>query len=370
LKLLPEGLPVARIHLPLTGPAARVAALVFVLRTVGQAGEAREIDPGRPHVPEFGRKIYHLNAFPKARSRPASEEVAIARKLRVDLSRAPLIASELWRRAYRDFTYRIGSATFGAILFDYDGTLCDGRDRFSGLRTEVSARLKQLVAAGVRVGIATGRGKSVRESLRAALPENAWPNVLIGYYNCTDVGELNDDAHPDVETLPLAVLAAIENAIKQHPILSTSAIAELRPTQLTVQPKAAAEADLVWRAGLDLVQSFREAKIVRSTHSFDIIPAAASKCALLRTLGELVAPKAVLCIGDMGRWPGNDRDMLATAFSLSVDETSLDPNSCWNLAPSGHKGVQATLDYMQAFECKKGTLMFAPEQVTTSRERE
>jgi hypothetical protein len=59
---------------------------------------------------------------------------------------------------------------------------------------------------------------------------------------------------------------------------------------------------------------------------------------------------AVLCIGDRGRWPGNDFALLQEPYSLSVDEVSPDPNTCWNLAPPGHRGIQVTLDYLQSLE--------------------
>lgn len=62
----------------------------------------------------------------------------------------------------------------------------------------------------------------------------------------------------------------------------------------------------------------------------------------------------ILSIGDKGQWPGNDFDLLANPFSLSVNEVSGDPTTCWNLAPAGHRGVQATLDYLGCFRTNQG----------------
>ena len=82
LNLLPREVPVARLHIPGAGASSRVAALLSVLHIVGDAGEARGVDPGRPQVPAFGRQIYHLQSFSKSRfSRLPAETTAIARKV-------------------------------------------------------------------------------------------------------------------------------------------------------------------------------------------------------------------------------------------------------------------------------------------------
>lgn len=57
-------------------------------------------------------------------------------------------------------------------------------------------------------------------------------------------------------------------------------------------------------------------------------------------------PDNILCIGDLGRIPGNDADLLASPYGLSVDQVSCDPKSCWNLAPPGHRGTQAAVNYL------------------------
>jgi hypothetical protein len=71
----------------------------------------------------------------------------------------------------------------------------------------------------------------------------------------------------------------------------------------------------------------------------------------------------VLCIGDRGCWSGNDFDLLREPFSLSVDEVSPDPTTCWNLAPAGHRGVQATLDYLGAMQVGDSGLHLDLEEI-------
>lgn len=46
------------------------------------------------------------------------------------------------------------------------------------------------------------------------------------------------------------------------------------------------------------------------------------------------------CTGGKGRKPGNDHELLGTRHSLSVDEASDDPSSCWNLLPHGMSGPE------------------------------
>jgi hypothetical protein len=357
LGLLPRNVPVARIYLPAAGAPSRIAALIAVLHMVGQVGEARGIDPGRPHVPPFGRRIYHFQAFSKARSpRLSTETLSISRKVAADPHHLTnRFGLDGWRKAYHEFLARLSDATFGAVLFDYDGTLCEGRDRFNGLRDEIASALSRILEAKVPIGVATGRGKSVRESLRKVLPEKAWKNVFVGYYNGTDIASLTDDTHPIASGDPVSSLGCVADALLRHPVIASLATAEVRPTQISVQPTLSAASEIVWRVVLDLVESHGDLRLVRSSHSVDILTHAASKTALLKTLSDLAAPNPVLAIGDMGQWPGNDHDILATPYSLSVDEVSTSTGTCWNLAPAGYRGVQATLHYLDSVTVRRGS---------------
>ncbi len=64
LGLLPKEVAVVRVDLPEGGVTGGLTAIVLAIYLAGMAGEARGIDPGRPTVPTFGRKIYHLRAMP------------------------------------------------------------------------------------------------------------------------------------------------------------------------------------------------------------------------------------------------------------------------------------------------------------------
>lgn len=61
LELLPTGTPVARLETNHLQAAASLNLLVKVMYLVGMLGKLNGVDPGRPVVPKFGRRIHHLN---------------------------------------------------------------------------------------------------------------------------------------------------------------------------------------------------------------------------------------------------------------------------------------------------------------------
>lgn len=71
---------------------------------------------------------------------------------------------------------------------------------------------------------------------------------------------------------------------------------------------------------------------LRSGHSVDVVAPGVSKLAVVERVWQAVGvERDVLCIGDRGRWPGNDHVLLTISYSLSADEVSADPAACWNL---------------------------------------
>ena len=86
LAFVPRSIPVLRVDIPFSGMPASLAALARGFHIAGSAGRARGIDPGRPGVPGFGRRIYHLRAFAGRSTTipvmPPEEVAAIERKSR------------------------------------------------------------------------------------------------------------------------------------------------------------------------------------------------------------------------------------------------------------------------------------------------
>lgn len=355
INLIPKGIPIVRMETRLSGALADLALTVLGFYATGSAGKAKSIDPGRPGVPRFGSQIYRLNAFGKLKRDPRShlqklEEVAICRKtqstitnLRNDKSLAT------WRKAYRKFIDKIQGPNFRIVIFDYDGTLCDGTDRFVGIGPEVSVHLEKLLRANVVLGIATGRGKSVREDLQTKLPKELWPRVFIGYYNGSVIGSCDDDSLPLSTRAVGAPLVSIADTISRNPTVQKLSDVTFRKTQITIEPRAKVKTEFLWKKLQHLVSSTNSCNIVRSSHSFDIVGKDVSKCNLVKFIQDAFPDSLALCIGDKGNFPGNDYSLLLQPYSLSVDEVSSDEGTCWNIAPPNYRGVQATLMYLASF---------------------
>jgi hypothetical protein len=366
LRLIPPDIPVARVEVPHVGPKAGLAALVAVLHLVGYAGQARGIDPGRPGVPPFGSRIYNLRAFgtPSSSNNTASrlEAVSIERKTGTTMGQLAACGElEFWKGKYASFCERLGGGSYAAVVFDYDGTLCDGRDRYEGFGDEVSGHLVRLLEAGIFIGIATGRGKSAKDDFRRRLPRPLWSRVMMGYYNCADNGLLDDDMYPNGTTGTCSDLEPVARLLESSGALKRLAKCTYRDMQITIEPTGLAPTPLVWEVVQQIVQEagVYGVAVVRSSHSVDVLAPRVTKQEIVRRVQEVLGSgesTPVLCVGDRGRWPGNDFALLKGHYSLSVDEVSPDPESCWNLAPPGHRGVQATLGYLKALRFEKSAV--------------
>lgn len=357
LALLPKGIPVARLNVSGSEIAAGLSALAQVFMVVGSAGKARGIDPGDPGVPAFGRKIYHFRAFAEGDYWPSpvppAEAAAIERKSGASVS--SLLARgtlENWQSAYRTFRGGLVRARFRGVVLDYDGTLCYEVNRFDPLSETVSRQLNRLLRAGAVLGVATGRGKSVKDSLRQCVQPRFWKRVVVGYYNGGDTAALSDDTRPDGRDAvgpPLEPVASVLRTAFGDPRLAKLTF---RLPQITIEPTPGASGDDLWNLLQHLIYTIGVPGVsaVRSSHSMDVVAPGVNKRAVVDRVRELVSggpDTQVLCVGDRGRWPGNDYSLLSGPHSLSVDEVSPDPVSCWNLAAPGRRGAAATVDYLQ-----------------------
>jgi len=366
LELLPKGVPTARIQVSHRALVADLSAICEGFYLARMAGIQQEIDPGRPGVPTFGRKLYHANAF---RSRHTSSLIptwkvrAIERKSGSSL---PHLTSEkrlsFWMDSLESVLESITSARFCGIVFDYDGTLCNEDDRFDPLPTKIVAALTALLETGAYIGVATGRGKSVRERLQEALPKQYWPQVIVGYYNGSQLIPLSTQELPDGSNKVVDDLRLVSDAVNADRLLVQGTIT-LRPRQITLNASTGVTLNALCEHAEALVNriSPRGLRVMRSGHSVDIVPDAVSKLSVVDYLSKSVGidtSTSVLRFGDRGRWPGNDSQLLASPFGLSVHEVSSDAMTCWNLAPPGFRGWQATLWYLSRLKSSKRGLQF------------
>ncbi|PLW67760.1 sucrose-6-phosphate hydrolase [Pseudohalioglobus lutimaris] len=334
-----------------------VAGILLSLYMTHWRGVHFGIDPGRPGVPEYGSKIYRLSANAGFAVSVNKERAACQRKMKTSLGQ---IDSSVWTGYYRQFLRKLKKQAYRGLVLDYDGTLVDGRHRGEPPGEDICRELNRLLAGGMTIGFATGRGKSIRKELRSpgVIEERYWDSVVIGYYNGSEIGYLSDEDCPDQSAEPQSCFDGVESRINQ--VLGTGS-QELRITprkfQLTVETKVPIPEVLLWDTVCSVIESHysNDLAVVRSSHSVDILPRDISKNAVVEKLAEKIGvDSGILTIGDRGRWPGNDSALLSTEYSLSVDEVSALPGSCWNLCPAGVRGPQGTLHYLQKIECGDG----------------
>lgn len=365
-RLLPKTIPVADLTVPGDRVTGALGAIVDALYIAGAAGRLRGIDPGRPGVPPYGSRIYNLSASSSRKVvRPDGvsprAEHAISRKSRLPFKeRQRLGLVDFWSNAHARFCEDLGSAAFGAVVFDYDGTLCDPASRFKNLPEDVAGALTQLLSHGIPIGIATGRGGSVRDALTDQISELAWQeNVVIGYHNGSEIAPLSDASQPPEDAEMTDVLSPVWEHLSGDPRTSKYALLRRSAGQITVRPIEGAE-EVVW----PVVRHYAAVcgvPIVRSTHSLDVLAPGIGKRRLVDAMRERLRDRPnrdILVIGDQGEWPGNDYELLAEPHSLSVDQVSPDPGTCWNLLPPGTRGSQGVKWYLAQLRLKKKGFSF------------
>lgn len=351
-ELLPIGVPVCCMPLAGARPRDLLAGLVAQMHLVSLIANELHKDPAKPDVPPFGRELYYVDLptfIPGPQDLGPRGEQS---KYEVLGARWPSAGnSGSMRRALEGFEAALAQQSFRAIIFDYDGTLSSSHRKDMPPSQAIVVQLERLLNAGVIVGIASGRGGSIQENLRAALPSELWPNVQLGLYNGGWIGSLGTDIvkHPTTNEF----LSHVQRLLHRLRDLGVP-IDNVRPTfphQISVRFKEGVNAESMWfvvadalrQAGLDL------STVVRSKHSVDVLAANVSKSHLVADIVQArkVDPYEVVTMGDQGAWPGNDASLLEHRFSLSVDQPSRRLDRGWKLAPHQKRDVDATLWYLE-----------------------
>jgi hydroxymethylpyrimidine pyrophosphatase-like HAD family hydrolase len=265
---------------------------------------------------------------------------------------------EVWETSLDRFRQDLYQKGIRAIVFDYDGTLVEVADRFDPPKPDVAIALTKLLSSGIWLGIATGRGRSARRDLQEVIPPEHWTHVLIGYHNGAELGYLDNKTVPDSTqgTLDPAIAKALDLLKAQAAIWQ----------RLTVDPSHS-QLGLQWKTpilGWSLINLLEPVlpalrnlgiHLVTSGHSVDLLaPGVSKKQVITRLAGDAaMSLSEVLVIGDRGRPPGNDAEMLNHRPSLSVDEVSAEASTCWRLTPPMLKGTAATLWYLSRLSMRK-----------------
>jgi HAD superfamily hydrolase (TIGR01484 family) len=347
LSLLPEEYPRLILRSPLTGPSATIDLLIRVFHLVNMAGKHHLIDPGRPGVPEFGRKIFHISLPRSSRvDKPKNRRVWLDRKSRVCEESHSILTVYLDK-----FLTRLAMGRFDGVVFDYDGTLCDPCERFSQPRKEISTFLNDLLGHGIPVGIATGRGGSVQVGLRRIIAPQWFGNCLVGNYNGALIQPLNVDIPESYGTCIDTLQNALE-IIENDSLFRENCIIKQWLKQISIVPKQNSIRATISRRLEEVLWCLHEVKIVESDHSIDILDSSVSKHKVIDSIAQLSTNEdaQILVIGDQGQYGGNDFEMLNTPYSLSVNKISTSIHNCWNLSPAGSRGVGATISITKALE--------------------
>ena len=346
LKLLPDDVPRVRLLSDREGPYAAIELVSHVLHLVGHFGVVSEVDPGRPPVTMFGRKMYR-NGF-EAPPGKTVHETWISRKAEA-IGLLPHENDEFLVEALEHFLHRLENTPIKAVVADYDGTLCAPHERYTGIGAGITGLLHTLLSEGLIVGIATGRGGSAHEDLRNAIPPSYWDKVLLGLYNGAAILPLGEDNTEDFcdHNLQFShVRSALQPLISRLPVQISQNM-----WQLSLRPSTPIHLEQLRRSVTELLYDVDSRfHVRRSAHSIDVIDASNSKAAMPQALKRFASidEATIIRIGDLGDWGGNDFDLLNDGLSLSVDRVSSRLDSCWNLGLPSSKGTTTTIHYLHA----------------------
>ena len=342
LRQLPTAAHVVHIQSELDFPSGVVDLSTTSMRLAGLVAATQGLDPARPGVEPFGRKLYHLKIDSTARN----EEYALP----VDRKARHLGGSRgqpTVHRALVEWLRRLERQEIRAVVLDYDGTCCSTDKRFDPLLAETEAALHHVLDLGLTLAIATGRGRSLVEALRSSIPSPHWGAVHVGLYNGTVRMQLDEDIEVELLHKPSATMQQVAERIHQLREFTEIEI-EPRISQVTATSSMLSGSDLrlAIQALLARDELGSQVNVTASAHSVDIVEGHLSKDAIVEMLRDRTGGE-VLAIGDQGQPGGNDFQLLAaTATSLSVDRCSADLTRCWNLGGPGEAGPELLVRYL------------------------
>ena len=340
LKYLPGCIDVLRVKSAREGPVATIELVITVMELAGSVAEMRGIDPGRPAVPDFGRRLYRAGS---TRHFKAKESHPIAKK-RTALFQTHGSDKLDLATPLQDFIRRLDRTTFTGLAVDYDGTLCARDHRFEPLEKDIQAELNRLLGEGTSLGVASGRGGSVHEQLRGSIHNKFWDRVVVGLYNGAKIVRLSDELEKSADEIP-HLLDAVRSRLQPLTVMLGLDMVT-RPYQVSLRPCNGIDPFELRTITIEHLAGIEGVSTIASSHSVDILPAGTSKTTVVDALDT--EHGCVLRIGDQGSAGGNDFELLNTGLSLSVDRVSSNLETCWHLGAPGLYGPRLTLKYLRA----------------------
>lgn len=317
----------------------------YIFHIVKKAGEIHGINPGKPSVAEFGKKLYHMNynicdCQSLITRRNDILEMAVYRKIK-------RVNQE---DHYKYYYYaektikRIFCGRYKGFIFDFDDTIFDNNNRH--IFIQICNKISKFLTNGIQIGIATGRGKSIRQELQSQISDQFWNHIVIAYYNGGCIGYLGENEKPEKNKIfespsfSLAKELLTEFANKHE--IHIDGIDDNNPYQMSINKKTNNKGIVC--ALKECLKSNSGIKIIESGHSIDIIPATSSKTNIYKFYSELgFGIDDFISIGDAGQENGNDYELLNQSNAISVDLVSADIEHCWNILRPGYRNLEATL---------------------------
>lgn len=298
---------------------------------------------------------------------PAVRHKAIARQLHDPIFDESNSLGILGKRRL----HALETARFVGIALDYDGTVVSNEPPEARLGPPPRAVIDQLVRLadnGILVGIATGRGSSAGAKLREALPKRLHAEFLIGYFNGACIRTLDVDISTD-QPRRHSRITEVADWVASSQLLRTGAHIYSGSFQVTVRLGQIVDPrNFVEQMAACPAVAIGDMRLVRSRHTFDIIPAETTKLAVIHSLAQRASGQDahILAIGDSGSPLGNDRQLLLRPHAISVDRVCGDCNGTWSLFGHGVRGPAALLRILQSIRVKNGSALIDVESLGLS----
>ncbi len=343
LEKLPSFLSIICLETKYKGSVAALELLIKVFYFVDYLGELRNIDPGKPHVPDYGSKLYNIkynlltNDEYLKKITKSTKNSAIYRKLKMIPDKN--IWYDYYSNMYDSFIDKLYNEVYQALLLDYDGTICDSDGKVS---CEIISKLNMLLESNIVIAFATGRGDSIIKQLRKNIPQQYWDNVIIGYYNGSYISKLTID--PELQGNNSNELKDFYEKAKQ--MLPFNDVIIDKGYQLSIRDDDANKLLLYYEVlnELKYTYGFESVQMFMSGHAIDIVLNDSSKQNVVEYIRSM-CQASVLCIGDEGKLYENDFEILTKNIGLSSKHQNKLGESGWNLAPLGVSNVRATEYY-------------------------
>lgn len=363
MRLIPDNIPKTIVETNLYGIEGILDLMIKMYKIVNKIGEIKYIDPGKPGVPLYGKNLYHLGYniektdYSLSLVKNELKSRAIKRKKESEWLFDLGARNNYYNEGYDRYILDLKNCRFNSIIFDYDGTIAYRNE--TEIRNQILDKIIILLGKGIHIGIATGRGKSVRQELQSYIPFAFWDLIWIAYYNGAYISILSDNSCPCIDESINQEICKLQKIIKVNNIFNSSDIS-VRTNQLTIITEQY-NLKILKKIIDEILRTFElSLTAFLSDHSIDIVPNSITKKNLLNFFIKKYEGK-VLCIGDSGNFEGNDFDLLCADYSLSVDKVSSMAKTCWNLAPLGISGLKATIYYLNnlVFSKNNNTVYFS-----------